>query len=269
MGKPIYIIETGEHYELGFQSLDPWYAPTRAAQRQFLLDLEGVVESLPGNLAMGIEYWAPNDVEMPDGGGPYSTFQKDYTTPNAIYAWEGLGLFDSADPNYLTNSNAPNYSTALPGLDAVGGKLDATLRYKLTNRMAQLLLTGDGNAVDIGFSSWLSGLDGIVDPRSQWTIASDNNGAFTIANLHASRNGQPVVLDATGSQAVTEATATGSPQQSWDVQTAGNGYFYLVNQATGLVLGLDDRGHALQQLQATLGQAAQWAITPVGISGTR
>jgi arabinogalactan endo-1,4-beta-galactosidase len=269
LGKPIYIIETGEHYENGFLSLDPWYPPTRAAQRQFLLDLEGVVHSLPGNLAMGIEYWAPNDFEMPDGGGPYSTFQKDYTTPNAIFAWEGLGLFDSADPAYLTDPAAPNYGTALPGLDAVGGKLDATLHYKLTNRQAQLLLTGDGNTVDAGFSSWLSGLDGIVDPRSQWVITSDNKGAFTIANLHASRNGQPVVLDAIGSQEVTEATANGSPQQSWDVQTAGNGYFYLVNQATGLVIGLDDWGHAVQQPQANSGQAAQWAITPVAISGGR
>lgn len=267
LGKPIYIIETGEHYELGFESLDPWYAPTRAAQRQFLLDLEGVVESLPGNLAMGIEYWAPNDVEMPDGGGPYSTFQKDYTTPNAIYEWEGLGLFDSADPDYLTNPSAPNYSTALPGLDAVGGKLDATLHYKLTNRKTQLLLTDDGNEVGAGISSWLSGFDGVVDTRSQWNIASDNKGAFTIENLHASRNGQPVVLDATGSSAVAEALANGAPQQSWDVQTAGNGYFYLVNQSTGLVVGLDDWGQAVQQPQATSGQAAQWAITPVAISG--
>jgi len=268
LGKPIYIIETGEHYENGFLSLDPWYAPTRAAQRQFLLDLEGVVHSLPGNVAMGIEYWAPNDVEMPDGGGPFSTFQKDFTTPNAIFAWEGLGLFDSADPAFLTDPTAPNYSTALPGLDAVGGKLDATLHYKLTNSQAQLLLTGDGNAVGVDVSSLLSGLDGIVDPRSQWIIASDNNGAFTIANLRASLNGQPVVLNATGSQAVTEAAANGSPQQSWDVQTAGNSFFYLVNEATGLVLGLDDRGHAVQQPQANSGQGAEWAITPVAISGS-
>jgi arabinogalactan endo-1,4-beta-galactosidase len=269
LGKPIYIIETAEHYENGFLSLDPWYAPTRAAQRQFLLDLESVVHSLPGNLAMGIEYWAPNDFEMPDGGGPFSTFQKDFTTPNAIFAWEGLGLFDSADPAFLTDPTAPNYGTALPGLDAVGGKLDATLHYKLTNRQAQLLLTGERNEVNVSLFSFLSGLDGIVDSRSQWTIASDNNGAFTIANLHASKNGQPVVLDGTGSPAVTEATANGSPQQSWDVQTAGNGYFYFVNQATGSVLGLDDRGHATLQPMAGSGQAAQWAITPVAMSAER
>ena len=89
--KPIYILETGEHYENGFDSNDPWYQPTIPQQRQFLLDLESVLHSLPNNLAMGIEYWAPNDVEMPDGGGPYSTFQKDYTTPNAIFAWGGGG----------------------------------------------------------------------------------------------------------------------------------------------------------------------------------
>jgi arabinogalactan endo-1,4-beta-galactosidase len=269
LGKPIYIIETGEHYEVGFESLDPWYAPTRAAQRQFLLDLESVVQSLPGNLAMGIEYWAPNDVEMPDGGGPFSRFQEDFNSPDALFEWEGLALFDSADPNFLTNPAAPNYSTVLPGMDAVGGKLDSALHYKLTNRKLSLLLEGDGNTVSANFTSLLAGLDGIVDTRMQWTIASDNNGAFTIANLQASGNGRTVVLDAASATAVTETTANGAPQQSWDVQTAGDGYFYLVNQSTGQVLGLDDHGHAVEQSQASAGQSAQWAITPVAISGGR
>jgi arabinogalactan endo-1,4-beta-galactosidase len=269
LGKPIYILETGEHYEPGFDALDPWYAPTRAAQRQFLLDLENVVQSLPGNLAMGIEYWAPNDVEMPDGGGPFSRFQQDFTSPNALFEWEGLALFDSADPNFLTNPAAPNYSTVLPGMDAVGGKLNAALHYKLTNRKLSLLLGGDGNTVSANFMSLLAGLDGIVDTRLQWTIASDNNGAFTIANLHASGNDRTVVLDAASETAVTETTANGLPQQSWDVQTAGDGYFYLVNQSTGQVLGLDDRGYAVEQSQASAGQSAQWAITPVAISGAR
>ena len=269
LGKPIYIIETGEHYEVGFESLDPWYAPTRAAQRQFLLDLESVVQSLPGNLAMGIEYWAPNDVEMPDGGGPFSRFQEDFNSPDALFEWEGLALFDSADPNFLTNPAAPNYSTVLPGMDAVGGKLDSALHYKLTNRKLSLLLEGDGNTVSANFTSLLAGLDGIVDTRMQWTIASDNNGAFTIANLQASGNGRTVVLDAASATAVTETTANGAPQQSWDVQTAGDGYFYLVNQSTGQVLGLDDHGHAVEQSQASAGQSAQWAITPIAISGGR
>jgi hypothetical protein len=47
IGKPIFIIETGEHYETGFDSNDPWYAPpTQALQRQFLLDLQSVQKGL-------------------------------------------------------------------------------------------------------------------------------------------------------------------------------------------------------------------------------
>ena len=265
LGKPIYILETGEHYEVGFDSLDPWYAPTRAAQRQFLLDLQNVMKSLPNNLAMGIEYWAPNDVEMPDGGGPFSRFQQDSTTPNALFEWEGLALFDSADPNFLTDPSAPNYSTALPGMDAVGGKLDPTLRYKLINRKNGALLTGNGAEVDAGLASLLSSQSGIVDPHSQWIIASDNNGAFTITNQQASSS-RSIVLDAETGTKVAEAAASGAPSQSWDVQTAGNGFFYLVNQSTGMALGLDNLGRVVQQPYSGAAQSAQWAITPVAIS---
>ena len=270
--KPIYILETGEHYENGFGSNDPWYQPTIPQQRQFLLDFQGVLKSLPDNLGMGMEYWAPNDVEMPDGGGPYSTFQKDYTTPNAIFAWEGLALFDSADPNYLTDSSAPNYSTALPSLDAVGGKLDPTLSYKLTNRQSQVLLGGDGKRVGALLLSLLNQLDGAVDTHYQWRIASDNNGRFTLANIHASGDRATVVLDGvdpstlTGAALVSEIAADGTPGQSWDVQTAGGGYYYIVNKATGLVLSLDRLGSAIEVPISSARTQGQWAITPVAIS---
>jgi arabinogalactan endo-1,4-beta-galactosidase len=269
--KPIYILETGEHYENGFDSNDPWYQPTVPQQRQFLLDFESVLHSLPNNLALGIEYWAPNDVEMPDGGGPYSTFQKDYTTPNAIFAWEGLGLFDSADPNYLTDPSAPNYSTALPGLDAVGGKLDATYRYKLTNRALPALLEGTGAEVGVLPKSLLTLLDGAVNTHSQWKIASDNKGAFTLSNIHASE-GSPVVLDGIDPQSaqskpfVSERAADGTTGQSWDIQTAGGGFYYCVNQATGLVLSLDEKGRAIEVARDAAGSQGQWAITQVAIS---
>ena len=264
LGKPIYIIETGEHYENGFGSNDPWYAPTPAAQRQFLLDLEGVLHSLPGNLAMGMEYWAPNDVEMPDGGGPYSTFQKDYTTPNALFAWEGLGLFDSADPNYLTDANAPNYSTALPGLDAVGGKEDATLQYKLVNRATGLLLGANGERVGAGILSLLSSFDGIVDTHFQWRITGNGNGAFTIASVHAAAG--PGVLDGSSGSTVVDASANSSSGQAWDVRTAGGGFFYLVNQASGAVLAVNGPGIAKEVPLAGATSSAEWAITPVAIS---
>jgi hypothetical protein len=154
-------------------------------------------------------------------------------------------------------------------LDAVGGKLDPTLHYKLTNRQTTLLLGGSASSVGTGILSLLPGLDGIVGAQSQWTIASDNNGAFTIANVFASESGHPVVLDATSAQNVTQTTANGSQSQSWDVQTAGNGYFYLVNQATGLVLGANAQGHAVEQSQSGAGSTAQWQITPVSVLTTR
>ena len=262
IGKPIFIIETAEHYENGFESNDPWYAPTRAAQRQFLLDLEGVLHSLPGNLAMGMEYWAPNDVEMPDGGGAYSTFQKDYTTPDALFAWEGLGLFDSADPDYLTDPSAPNYSTALPGLDAVGGKEDATLAYKLVNRATGLLLSASGPRVGTGLASFLSEIDGSVDIHAQWRIASDHNGAFTITNS----SGTATLLDGSSGTTVVDASPTGASGQQWDVQTAGDGFFYLVNQASGAALSATIGNAATTVPITSAANAGEWAITPVAIS---
>jgi hypothetical protein len=37
IGKPIFVIEAGEHYEGGFDPADPWYPETMAGQRQFLV----------------------------------------------------------------------------------------------------------------------------------------------------------------------------------------------------------------------------------------
>ena len=57
LGKPIFIIETGEHYENGFQANDPWYSPpSTTMQTQFLLDLQTVLQGLPNDLGMGFEY---------------------------------------------------------------------------------------------------------------------------------------------------------------------------------------------------------------------
>src|SRR4029077_17275871 len=53
IGKPIFIIEAGEHYENGFQSNDLWYSPPSVTeQSQFLLDLLDVQKGLPNNLGM-------------------------------------------------------------------------------------------------------------------------------------------------------------------------------------------------------------------------
>lgn len=120
IGKPILILETGEHYENGFDSNDPWYAPPSIAlQAQFLRDLDSVQQSLPNNLGMGIAYWDPAGVNIPRLTG--SWFNGGSGLPDSIYVWNGLTLFDNVDSSGNTDVSDPSYSTPLLGLDALGG----------------------------------------------------------------------------------------------------------------------------------------------------
>ncbi len=121
IGEPIFIIETGEHYENGFDTNDPWYAPpSQTLQAQFLRDLQGVQEGLPNNLGMGLEYWDATGVDTPRPGG--GLFNGGTNVPDSIYVWNGLTLFNNADSSGSVNVNDPSYSTPLPGLDALGGR---------------------------------------------------------------------------------------------------------------------------------------------------
>lgn len=121
IGKPIFIVEAGEHYESGFQANDPWYAPpSPTLQAQFLRDLNVVEKAVLNNLGMGIAYWDPAGVNIPRPDG--SLFNGGTNLPDAIYIWSGLTIFDNADTSGSTNVNAPNYSTPLPALDALGGR---------------------------------------------------------------------------------------------------------------------------------------------------
>src|SRR5882672_10610540 len=144
IGKPIFIIEVGEHYESGFQSNDPWYSPpSAAAQRQFLIDVQNVLKALPNNLGMGLEYWDPTGVNVPD---PANGLINGNNQADAIYIWNGLTLFDNADGTGTTNPKAANYSALLSGVDALGGKLDPSLAYKLVNRAnGQVLAVDQGS----------------------------------------------------------------------------------------------------------------------------
>jgi arabinogalactan endo-1,4-beta-galactosidase len=122
-GKPIFIIETAEHYENGFDSNDPWYnPPSQSLQAQFLNDLQAVQQALPNNLGMGIEYWNPAGVNIPRLGGSGGWFNGGTNLPDAIYIWNGVTIFDNADGSGNTNVNDPSYSTPLAALDALGGQ---------------------------------------------------------------------------------------------------------------------------------------------------
>jgi len=271
IGKPIFIIETGEHYENGDDSNDPWYTPPSIAeQQQFLLDLQGVQEGLPNNLGMGIEYWDPAGVNIPSLSG--GLFNGD-NQADAIYVWNGVTLFNNADSSGTTNVNDPSYSELLPGMDALGGNLDSTLSYKFVNRSS-------GNILSVYQGSNSSGamLDAEADSGSptasqQWRITGNGDGYFQIASLNPGTGNTTNALDdAAGSTAngtaIVQSAANSSTEQEWSIVSAGGGYFSFVNRLSGLTLDTSGRSGALtgfvvQEPGSSTAQSQQWQIVPV------
>jgi len=271
IGKPIFIIETGEHYENGYQSNDPWYSPPSIAeQQQFLLDLQSVQEGLPNNLGMGIEYWDPAGVNIPSSSGGFINGDNQ---ANAIFIWNGLELFNNADGSGTTNVNDPTYSELLPGIDALGGKLDAALGYKFVNRSSGEILSVYQSSNAVGAL-----LDGAADSGSpslsqQWRITSNQDGYFQIASLNPGAGNTTNVLDDSGASttsgtAIVQSLANGSTEQEWTVVSVGNGYFSLANRLSGMALDTSGgigalAGFVVQQPQTASAQTQQWQIVPV------
>jgi arabinogalactan endo-1,4-beta-galactosidase len=269
IGKPIFLIETAEHYESGFQSNDPWYAPpTDALQRQFLIDLNSVLRDVPSNLAMGMEYWDPAGVNIPN---PSGGFLNGDNQPNGVYAWNGLTLFDNADTSGTTNVSDPSYSELLPGVDALGGKFDPSLAYKLVNRSNGGILESVQGSPKSGASLDTASDTGGASLYQQWLISSNGDGYFRIASVNQAQSGVPNALDdssgsKTAGNPVVQASATTSPEQEWDFVSAGNGYFNVVNRLSGLVLDLNPNGLAIQQTQSSSTLSQQWQVVPVHIT---
>lgn len=277
IGKPIFIIETAEHYENGFSSNDPWYPPTRAGQRQFLIDLDGVLKNLPNHLGMGFEYWDPAGVNIPQpSGGGY--VNGDNQT-NAIYTWNGLTLFDNADTSGSTQTSASSYSALLPAVDALGGKLDPTLSYKLVNVATGQVLESTGSSTSSGTTLSTGPDTGAETLGQQWAITSNNDGYFQIANRNTASGGTAQVLDSDGSSttgsAVVTNSASSNSSQEWNVVTTGGGTFAIVNKASGLVLASTGSSGSIVQQQPTASNSdwvtpasssQQWKIVPVNIT---
>lgn len=271
IGKPVFIIETGEHYESGFQNNDPWYAPpTQALQRQFLLDLETVLEDMPSNLAMGMEYWDPSGVNLPNSSGGFINGDN---LPDAIYTWNGLTLFDNADTSGSTNVSAPNYSALLPGIDALGGKLDATLNYEFINRSSGGILSVYQASTAAGAMLDAEAENGTPSLSQEWRITSDDDGYFQISSLNSGAGGTTNVLDdksgsAAGGNAIVQSPSGGGQEEEWNIVTAGSGYFTLVNRVSGLVLDMsggagEQAGFAVQEPQNSGSATQQWQIVPI------
>jgi arabinogalactan endo-1,4-beta-galactosidase len=271
IGKPIFIIETGEHYENGYQANDPWYTPPSfAEQQQFLLDLQGVEEGLPDNLGLGIEYWDPAGVNIPSLSGGFINGDNQ---ANAIYIWNGLELFNNADGSGTTNISDPSYSELLPAMDALGGKLDANLSYKFVNRSSgQILSVYQGSDVPGAL------LDAEADSGSpslsqQWRITSNLDGYFQIANLNPGAGNTVNALDDRGASttsgtAIVQSLANTTNEQEWTVVSVGNGYFSLVNRLSGMAADANGgtgslAGFVVQEPVSASAQTQQWLVVPV------
>jgi len=271
IGKPIFLIEAGEHYENGFDSNDPWYSPpTKTTQRQFLIDLNSVLRALPGNLEMGLAYWDPAGVNIPNRSGG---FLNGDNQPNAIYSWNGLTLFDNTDSSGSTNVNDANYSALLPAADALGGKCDPSLRYKLLNRSTGKVLESAQGSSASGAPLDTATDNGSESLSQQWFLSSNGDGFFRITSAGAAQSGVPNVLDDSGGSknagnAVVQSSASTSQEQEWDVVTAGDGYFDIVSRISGLNLDLNSAGIAIQQTPSGSALSQQWQIIPVHVTSS-
>jgi arabinogalactan endo-1,4-beta-galactosidase len=271
IGKPIFIIETGEHYENGFESNDPWYTPPSIAeQQQFLLDLQGVEEGLPNNLGMGIEYWDPAGVNIPGLSGG---FLNGDNQANAIYTWNGLTLFNNADSSGTTNINDPSYSELLPGMDALGGNLDPTLSYKFVNRSSGQILSVYQGSNAAGALLDAEANSGRPSLSQQWSITNNMDGYFQIASLNPGAGNTMNALDdsgasATSGTAIVQSLANSSTEQEWTVVSVGNGYFSFVNRLSGMALDTSGgsgalAGFVVQESVSSSAQTQQWQIVAV------
>ena len=261
LGVPIFVIETGEHYEDGFDANDPWYPPTVAGQRQFLIDLDTVLKGLPNHLGMGMEYWDPEGVNTASTGGGFTN--GDGHT-DATYVWNGLTIFDNADSSGTSQSSAANYSAILSGADALGGKIDPILAYMLVNVATGQVLGTAGVAGTSGTPLGTFTSDGGASPSQQWSITSNGDGYLQIANLNVVSGATAQVLDNAGSTTAGSVVAlnyaeTGTASQEWNLVTAGGGKYTLVNKSSGLVLAAASSGKIEQESPTST--SADW-ITP-------
>ena len=271
VGKPILLIEIGEHYETGFDPNDCFYANSRAGQRQFALDIQSTMKSLGSNLGAGMTWWDATGTNVPATGEGYANYNE-AGYPADLFYWDGLTLFDDADNgNYTDVFTAPTYNTVLPALTALGGKLDPTLGYKFVNANDGLILetgaalTRSGAALNTGANTE------ITSQNQEWQITGDGNGYFQIASLNPATPAN--VLDTqglttSGSPVVQAAAAANTTSQKWDIVTAGNGYYTITNSASGLVLATapaTSGGTDLIEEEAPSSTNVDW-ITPASMN---
>jgi len=267
LGKPIFLIEAGEHYENGFDSNDPWYPATVAGQRQFLIDVDTVLKGLPSRLGMGMDYWDAEGVNTAVPGGGFTNGEG---APNGTYVWNGLTLFDNADTTGASQSSAINYSAVLSGADALGGKIDSSLTYKLVNLASGSILESSSSSPTQDAPLDTASSDGSASLFQQWSITSNGDGYLQIANAGLSQGTTAQLLDnnesaSAGSAIVLNAAVAGAVSQEWNLVSAGNGNYTIVNKSSGQVLAVAGAGSGTIEQQAPASTSQDW-ITPANQS---
>ena len=237
IGAPIFLIEVGEHYESGFDSSDPWYPLTVAGQRQFLIDVNGVLKNLPNHLGMGMDYWDAEGVNTSSTGGGFTN--GDGRT-DATYAWNGLTLFDNADTSGTSVSSAANYSAILGRRGRAGRQTRFVTRYALINVASGGLLSIAGAAGNSGTPLSAVATDGGAILSQRWFITSNGDGYLQIANFDSAQGSPAQVLDNSGLATSGSASCSTLPppatSQEWNLVTAGSGKYTIVNKAAGWFL---------------------------------
>ena len=229
-----------------------------------------MLEPLPNNLGMGMEYRDPAGVNIPNSSGGFINGDN---LPDAIDTWNGLTLFDNADASGSTNVSASNYSALLPGIDALGGRLDPILSYMFINRSSGLILSVYQASTAAGAMLDVEADNDTPTLSQQWRITSNNDGYFQIASLNPGTGGTTNVLDdAAGStlsgNAIVQSPSGGGQEEEWNVVTAGGGYFTLANRVSAFVLDMnggvgEQAGFAVQEPQNSSSMTQQWQIVPV------
>jgi arabinogalactan endo-1,4-beta-galactosidase len=281
LGLPIFNIEDGVSSALQSQystasPQDVWYGinppgPSPALARQAMIDLNKVQKSVPGNLHMGMEWWAGEASPIVGSG---------LTSLNNYWWTGGVNLFDA-----MTAAGDPRDNVAMPVMLAMGGKLDPTLAYKLVNAANGRILE-TVNASTAASSALRTGLDTeIAGLYQQWQILSQagdaeqnlaiyptamdhrGDGQFQIISLNQaqglnlldSQNGASGGAVVQNPQSVSADALTGNPSQEWDIQSAGNcgdipthctnpplsttgNYYTIINKATGMLLTANGAG---------------------------
>jgi hypothetical protein len=213
---------------------------------------------------MGMDYWDAAGVNTAAAGGGYTNGDG---VPNATYSWNGMTIFDNADTTGSSLSTAANYSAMLESADALGGKIDSTLAYKLMNVSSGSILETSGAATQSGTPLDTATSNGSATLAQQWSITSSGDGTLQIANLGAAQGSVAQVLDNDGSSTsggavALNAAASGTASQEWNLLTAGNGSYTIVNKLSGLVLAVSGTGAGTIQQQSPSSTSLDW-ITPV------